>query len=65
MLFRQPILDRIASGEIQVAFRRWKRPAVKSGGTLLTPVGLLAIASVEPFEPARLTLRDARGAGFE
>jgi len=65
MLFRQPVLDRIAAGEIRLAFRRWKRPTVKAGGTLLTPVGLLAIESVEPIELARLTLRDARGAGFE
>lgn len=65
MLFRQPILDRIAAGEIRIAFRQWKHPTVKAGGTLLTPVGLLAIESVDPIEPAKLKLRDARGAGFE
>ncbi len=37
MLFKQRILDGIARGEITVAFRKWRRPTVKSGGRLRTP----------------------------
>ena len=34
MLIRRADLDRIASGEVTLAFRRWRRPTVKAGGTL-------------------------------
>ena len=33
MLFNRADLDRIATGEITVAFRRWLRPTVRAGGT--------------------------------
>ena len=37
MLLDRRTLDGIASGEIDSAFRRWKRPSVRSGGTLRSP----------------------------
>ena len=64
MLFRRDDLVAIASGEITLAFRRWRRPTVKAGGTLHTAAGLLAIESVEPIDPARISAADARRAGF-
>lgn len=64
MLFRQSFLDGIGRGTITVAFRRWRRPTVRSGGTLLTPVGQLQIASVEQIDAATLTAADARRAGY-
>jgi hypothetical protein len=64
MLFDRRALRGIASGEIKVAFRRWRRPTVKAGGTLRTRVGVLAIESVEPIEPAQITDADARRAGY-
>jgi len=64
MLFKQHILEKIAAGTVCVAFRRWKRPTVKSGGTLQTPVGLLAIESVDPYEVIRISSSDAEQAGF-
>ena len=42
MLIRQQILSGIADGKIDLAFRRWTRPTVKAGGTLLTTIGRLA-----------------------
>ena len=33
MLFRQADLAAIAAGEVTVAFRRWKRPMAKAGGS--------------------------------
>lgn len=47
VLLRKTILDKIQSGEVDLAFRRWVRPTVKSGGTLRTQVGLVRIVSVE------------------
>ena len=63
MLFRLDELRRIGEGEITVAFRRWRRPTVKAGGTLRTKVGVLAIDSVEPIDEEDLTDADARRAG--
>jgi hypothetical protein len=61
MLFRQVDLAAIAAGEITVAFRRWKRPMAKAGGTQTTPVGVLAFDSVERVD--EITPADARRAG--
>lgn len=41
MLFKQFILDKIATGQVTHAFRRWKRPTVKAGDCLKTSVGVL------------------------
>lgn len=64
MLFRKPVLDRIARGEVTVAFRRWRRPTVKSGGRLRTPVGELGIDLVAPVTLEEITDTEARAAGF-
>jgi hypothetical protein len=63
MLFTHGDMQRIAAREITVAFRRWRRPTVKAGGLLRTRVGVLAIESVDPVEPERVTDADARRAG--
>lgn len=63
MLFRQRALEGLRSGAITLAFRRWTRPTVRSGGTLLTPVGELRIASVTAVEPEDITEEEARRAG--
>lgn len=63
MLFRAQAWDGLRDGTITVAVRRWKRPTVKAGGTLLTPAGQLAIDAVEPIADADLTEQDARAAG--
>ena len=63
MLFRQDVLRRIAEGDVTLAFRRWRRPTVKAGGTLRTRVGVLAIDSVEPVDEDQVTDADARRAG--
>jgi len=63
MLFRQDVLRRIGEGGVTLAFRRWRRPTVKAGGTLRTRVGVLAIESVELVDEAHVTDADARRAG--
>ena len=64
MLFRQSFLDGIRAGTITLAFRRWRRPTVKAGGTLLTPVGQLEIVAVDPVALAHITAVDAKRAGY-
>jgi hypothetical protein len=64
MLFRQPLWPGLADSSVTVAFRRWRRPTVRAGGTLRTPVGVLAIDRVEVIEPADITAADAARAGY-
>jgi hypothetical protein len=64
MLFTRDALERIAAGEVTLAFRRWRRPTVKAGGTLRTRVGVLAIESVEEIDSDEITDADAVRAGM-
>jgi len=62
MLFRPADLAAIAAGEVTVAFRRWKRPMAKAGGSQKTPVGVVAFDAVERVD--EITPEDAGRAGF-
>lgn len=65
MLFRKKFLDGIRKGDVTLAFRRWRRPSVREGGTLLTPVGELHIGSVSPVALDSTSAAEARQAGYE
>jgi hypothetical protein len=65
VLFAKRFWDGLADGSVTVAFRRWKRPTVKAGGTLQSPIGVLAIESVERVSERSISAADARAAGFE
>lgn len=65
MLLRRAVLDRVIAGEVDLAFRRWTRPTVKTGGTLRTPAGLLRIERVVEVAIDDITPDDARRAGLE
>lgn len=64
MLIKLEILEAIKRGEITLQFRRWTRPSVKAGGTLKTKVGLLRIGHITEMSPDKVTLADAKKAGF-
>lgn len=64
MLFKHRFLSGIRTGETTLAFRRWRRPSVRAGGTLKTAVGVLAIESVEPITESGITAEDAHHAGY-
>ena len=64
MLIRQAVLEQIRGGEVDLVFRRQKRPTVREGGTLTTRLGVLAIVAVDRVEPAALRARDAKRAGY-
>src|SRR5690554_5601206 len=63
VLFNQRFWPGLADGTITVAFRRWKRPTVKAGGTLQTGGGLLGIDTVDVIDEGDITDDDARRAG--
>jgi hypothetical protein len=64
MIFRQRFLDGIRAGTVTLAFRRWRRPTVRSGGTLLTAAGRLSIERVRTIDPSTITDADAMAAGY-
>ena len=64
MLIRQETLRKIVLGQVDLVFRRWTRPTVRTGGTLLSSGQLLAIDRVEKVRRASITTDEARRAGF-
>jgi hypothetical protein len=64
VLFTKRFWDGLADGRVTLAFRRWKRPTVKAGGTLRSPGGFLAIDSVETIGEDDLDDAQARRAGY-
>jgi len=65
MLFKSRFLKLIADGEVRIAFRKWTKPTIKQGGTLLTPVGKLRIQSLKIIEESRITKTKLYAAGYE
>lgn len=63
MLIPRAALEAIVDGRVDRAYRRWKRPTVKAGGRLRTPMGELAIDAVTPVSERDLTDDHARAAG--
>src|SRR3954463_15978119 len=63
MQFLMDTLDAVGRGDVTVAFRRWKRPTVRQGGTLTTRVGVLSIDALDAIGSDDITPADARAAG--
>ena len=55
----------IACGRISLAYRRWKRPTVRPGGSLKTAIGVLAIDSVKTILEDEISEQDGRRAGHK
>ncbi|HMF82457.1 MAG TPA: hypothetical protein VKI01_04220 [Acidimicrobiia bacterium] len=64
MLFKRHVLDGLARGTIDLAFRRWARPRVRAGSRLRTGVGVIGVDRVEAVAVSRISDGDARRAGF-
>ncbi|MEM7165716.1 MAG: hypothetical protein AAF581_09645 [Planctomycetota bacterium] len=54
----------IRDGVVSCAFRRWRRPTVRSGGTLKTAVGELEIVAVDIVGLRAITTAEAKRAGY-
>lgn len=65
MLLRKDTLEGIQGGKIDLAFRRWTRPTVKTGGSLRTAAGILQIEKVEKVERGEISEDEASRAGLE
>ena len=64
MLLRTAVLERIVRGEISLVFRRWRRPTVRTGGSLRTALGVLRIVEVAAVEEPDVSAADAAAAGY-
>lgn len=64
MLLDRRTLQGIAEGSISIVLRRWRRPSVRSGGTLLTAIGQLAIDAIDAISEAKIDSDTAKAAGF-
>jgi len=64
MILRAEVLEQIREGRVTLAFRRWRRPSVRSGGTLLTSMGQVHISDVTTLAEDDITEADAYRAGY-
>jgi hypothetical protein len=64
LLLNSDTLDAIRRGTVSLAFRRWRRPTVRSGGTLMTGAGQLQIGDVRVVDVDSITADDAARAGY-
>lgn len=65
MLFRQHHLEGIRTGRISLAFRKWKKPAVKKGSLIKTAIGQVEICDISVSSINAISDQDAIDAGFE
>jgi len=64
VLIKRVILDQVESGDIDLIFRKWRKPTVKTGGQLRTAVGMLNIVAVDKVAKSKITAAQADRAGF-
>jgi hypothetical protein len=62
--FEQRLRDGIHSGEIVLAFRRWKRSQVVAGHRYRTGIDMVEVESVDLIEPSSVDATQARAAGY-
>lgn len=65
MLFKNDILQQIGNGTVTTAYRRWAKPSVKAGNTLMTAVGVLKITSVKEIAYESITDKDIQKTGLK
>lgn len=63
MMLPMHVLQGVADGTVDRAFRRWDRPRVKPGGRQRTAIGVVGFSSVDVVEREELTAEDAERAG--
>ncbi|NIJ54407.1 ASCH domain-containing protein [Dyadobacter arcticus] len=64
MLFTMKHLGEIKSGKITLAFRKWKKLAVKNGSRVQTGIGLVEISALSECNRNDISEQDAIQAGF-
>ncbi|MCE7072536.1 hypothetical protein LZG74_19625 [Dyadobacter sp. CY327] len=65
MLIKQKHLEGIMSGNVSLAFRKWKKLSIRKGSLLQTSIGVVKITDLAETELFKITDEDARLAGYE
>ena len=65
MLFEARFWPLIASGDVTLTFRRWKRRQVVAGNRYRTAVGFIEVSTIDVVDPAAITDAEARRSGYE
>ncbi|MCF2490779.1 hypothetical protein [Dyadobacter sp. CY347] len=65
MLIKQKHLDGIMSGNISLAFRKWKKLSVRKGSLLKTSIGVIKITDLTETDLSKITDDDAKLAGYD
>lgn len=65
MLIKQKHLEGIMSGDISLAFRKWKNLSVKKDSLLKTSIGVVKITDITQTELAQISEDDAKQAGYD
>lgn len=63
MLLPPKVAHGVADGSLSVAFRRWKKVAVKPGSEFKTVAGVVRVVAVRAVRPEKITRADALRAG--
>jgi hypothetical protein len=64
VLFKRHVIDGLADGTIDLAFRRWAKPRVRAGSRLRTAAGVVEVEAVDEIRPADITEKESRRAGY-
>ncbi|HEX6223455.1 MAG TPA: hypothetical protein VFZ52_03545 [Chryseolinea sp.] len=64
MIFKLSDLQGIKAGKINLAFRKWKKPAVRKGSRIQTEIAVVEITDVSHIALEDITRMDAVSAGF-
>ncbi|MFI9453324.1 hypothetical protein [Amycolatopsis sp. NPDC052450] len=59
------VLEGLAAGTIDLAFRRWSKQNVRQGDVMRLEAGVIEVGSVETVDPAAITDADARRSGAD
>ncbi|RSM80287.1 hypothetical protein DL991_11910 [Amycolatopsis sp. WAC 01375] len=59
------VLEGLAAGTIDLAFRRWSKQNVRQGDVMRLEAGVIEVGSVETVDPATITDADARRSGAD
>lgn len=59
------VLEGLAAGTIDLAFRRWSKQNVHQGDVMRLEAGVIEVGSVETVDPATITDADARRSGAD
>ncbi|MGC4154257.1 MAG: hypothetical protein QM628_14435 [Propionicimonas sp.] len=63
MLLPPKVAQGVREGKVTLAFRRWRRPDIRSGSQFRTSAGVVGVEAIEVIDPLQITDEEAIAAG--